>query len=129
VRFMSSSPLRSVTCAVPLLVVLLSAATAQQVCVCAGEILPPPYSGGDGTPLLWKYAPYIQSMGTGKEEKVICYLKAVSNQDASDVRLVRWEVANFFRRIIPSKQTRSAGVCGLANHIETGLPMTTNSSF
>jgi hypothetical protein len=32
---------------------------------------------------------------------VICYLKQVNNRSTAAVRDVRWEVANFFRRIVP----------------------------
>jgi hypothetical protein len=104
---MRKRPFLSFAYMIAIMSVLTSATAAQEICTCDGDLLPPSFSGGDSAPLVWKYAPYMQSLGSGKDEKLICYLKVVSNHGNSDVRSVRWEVANFFRRIIPNKQARS----------------------
>jgi hypothetical protein len=93
---MSMSPFLSFATVIGIMTALMSAAAAQEICTCDGDLLPPSFSGGDSAPLAWKYAPYMKSLGSGKDEKLICYLKVVSNHGNSDVRSVRWEVANFF---------------------------------
>jgi hypothetical protein len=60
-----------------------------------------PYSGGNAQPLKWVYSPHILSAPPPPAQKLMCYFKQVSNKGDADVRDVRWEVANFFRRIVP----------------------------
>jgi hypothetical protein len=72
-----------------------------QDCKCAGAPIDKPYNGGNAQPLKWLYSPYIVNSPPPPQQKLICYFKQVSNKGNSDVRDVRWEVANFFRRIVP----------------------------
>jgi hypothetical protein len=95
-----------VACAAAITVLLLAPAEvhAQQSCNCRGQIYGNAFNGGDGAPLRWKYSPYIESPGP---PALFCYFKIVSNESGSDVRDVRWVIANFFRRIIPANQPRA----------------------
>ncbi|WP_042778875.1 hypothetical protein [Sinorhizobium fredii] len=79
-----------------------------QECQCTGNALGTPYVGGDSQPLKWLYAPYTVRPGTGATPTLICYHKQVENKGATEVRNVRWEVANFFRRIISKDRTSAA---------------------
>jgi hypothetical protein len=91
-----------------LVTVLISrTAAAQDDCDCSGSELSK-YSGGNGSPLVWKFIPYMVSPSTGSEPALICYFKRVQNNSTAEVRDVRWEVADFFRQIIPKQQATSA---------------------
>jgi hypothetical protein len=70
-------------------------------CKCSGAPIGTPYSGGDGQPLKWLYSPSVVSSPAPPGQKIICYLKQVDNPSSTDVRDARWEVASFFRRIVP----------------------------
>lgn len=72
-----------------------------QDCECSGTAIGSSYKGGDGQPLTWLYSPYVVNSPPPPGQKVICYLKQVNNRSTAAVRDVRWEVANFFRRIVP----------------------------
>ena len=48
------------------------------------------------------------SPSTGNVPALICYFKRVQNNSTTEVRDVRWEVADFFRQIIPKQQATSA---------------------
>jgi hypothetical protein len=66
------------------------------------------YSDGDGAPLYWAYAAYLVSPGAGKDSALHCYFRQIDNRSGSDVRDVRWVVANFFRRVIPKTSSRTS---------------------
>jgi hypothetical protein len=44
----------------------------------------------------------------GNGQSLICYFKQVSNKGNLDVRDVRWEVANYFRKILPKGASSSS---------------------
>jgi hypothetical protein len=72
-----------------------------QDCKCPGSPIGAPYVGGNGQPLKWVYEPRVINSPLPPRQKLLCYFKQVSNRGTADVRDVRWEVANFFRRIVP----------------------------
>jgi hypothetical protein len=78
----------------------VSIALAQD-CKCKGNPISAPYAGGNGQPLKWAYSPHLISAPPLPAPKLICYFKQVDNKGNTDVRDVRWEVANFFRRVVP----------------------------
>ena len=78
---------------------LVTRASAQD-CRCGGTPTAQPHKGGDGQPLKWEYEQNIVQAGEGQVPKIVCYRREIENDSASDVRDVRWEVANFFRSII-----------------------------
>jgi hypothetical protein len=67
-----------------------------------------PYAGGNGQPLKWLYAPYVLASPPPPAQTLICYLKQVDNKGSDDVRDVHWEVANFFRRIVPKGKSTAS---------------------
>ena len=82
--------------------------TRAQDCTCGGSAMNLPYGGGNGQPLKWLYAPYVLVSPPPPAQKLICYLKQVDNKGNDDVRDVRREVANFFRRVIPKNKATSS---------------------
>jgi hypothetical protein len=92
---------------IAVLICNISIARAQD-CTCGGRAMGAPYAGGNGQPLKWVYLPHVLNSPPPPAQKLICYFKQVDNKGNEDVRDVRWEVANFFRRIVPrSKSTAS----------------------
>lgn len=79
-----------------------------QECKCAGSPIGLPFSGGNSQPLKWVYSTYLVNSPPPPQQKLICYFKEVENKGNSEVRDVRWEVANFFRRIVPKGAMPSA---------------------
>jgi hypothetical protein len=94
-------------------------------CKCSGSPTSTPYNGGDGQPLKWLYSPHIVSSPPPPGQKILCYLKQVTNPSSADVRDVRWEVASFFRRIVPkgSSPTSCPEVAGDTKPAPTNGPL------
>jgi hypothetical protein len=96
-------------CALAFAILICSASIARaQDCTCAGRPMGTPYAGGNGQPLKWLYSPHIMSSPPPPAQQLICYFKQVSNKSDAAVRDVRWEVANFFRRIVPKGASPSS---------------------
>jgi hypothetical protein len=74
-----------------------------QDCQCAGTPMGVPFSGGQGDPLKWTFRPNEVT----HTPLLICYYKEVTNAGKADVRDVRWEIADFYRRIIRGGVARS----------------------
>jgi hypothetical protein len=96
------------TCLIAAALLTGSAVHAQPYCSCSGQLLGSQFADGDGQPLKWRYAPFQVVPGAGKDSAIVCYLKQVDNESGSDVRDVRWAIANFFRRVIPQKDSRAS---------------------
>lgn len=84
-----------------------SSALFAEPCTCPGAQRDR-YAGGDSAPLTWAFETKLMRPGTADVPALVCYLRRVDNKSNSDVRNVRWEVANYFRAFIPAAQTRSA---------------------
>ena len=84
----------------------VSQAAVAQECQCTGVPQGKPFSeeGGDGQPLNWKFLPYLVSPATLQQPILVCYFKQVENKSGEEVRDVNWQVAKFFRSIIPKQK-------------------------
>jgi hypothetical protein len=76
-----------------------------QDCQCDGNPIGRPFSGGMGDPLKWVYTPHLVRPSP---QELICYYKEVNNKSNADVRDVNWEVAGYYRKIIPAGIARTA---------------------
>ena len=77
-----------------------------QDCACKGQNIAH-YEGGDGQPLYWLFDVDQVDSSVGSAP-LLCYSESVSNKSAVEVRDVRWEVANFFRKVIAKNAVRQA---------------------
>ena len=85
---------------------LTASEALSQDCACKGQTIDH-YEGGDGQPLYWLFDVYQIESSAGSDP-LLCYFESVSNKSAVEVRDVRWEVANFFRQVIPKNTVHQA---------------------
>jgi hypothetical protein len=85
------------------LAMLIAAANGQD-CKCLGTSKAS-YTGGAGDPLKWIFEAYLIRPGSQDRPALLCYHKNVTNDQDQDVRNINWQVASYFRYIIPKKRS------------------------
>src|SRR5262249_58884008 len=58
------------------------------------------FGGGDYRRLEWDFTAYLVRPGGADFPPLACYEKLVRNSDKTEVRNIKWEVANYRRRIL-----------------------------
>jgi hypothetical protein len=84
---------------------LASYAQTSSPCGCSGRSV---YSnsGGEDSHLTWKFDAIQKNTSDATDQKVICYVRNVTNHSPSEVRDVRWDVAKYRRAAIPANAPR-----------------------
>jgi hypothetical protein len=65
-------------------------------------------SGGDSSPLIWKFEAYRKRSGGDQQKQVICYVRQVENDSRDEIRDILWHVAGYRRDVIPAHAPRSS---------------------
>ncbi len=115
------------TTRLPILLLLLpSVSFAQtQLCQCTGQSKGYIYSGGDQKPLTWYSLQRQQQKETPQSDSIYCYERSVTNHQDRDVTDVDWEVAGYYRDLIPKKSPicESVPVLGGLEHPDPQGPL------
>jgi hypothetical protein len=85
--------------------VTVTSVTAQQPCnpqKCAERA--GDYFGGDGKPLTWRSSQHVVAPPRGSFPELRCFERTVRNASAESVTLIHWEIARYFRNLIPPGQ-------------------------
>jgi hypothetical protein len=77
-----------------------------QDCQCSGRASEL-FSGGDEAPLRWWFETAVVSPASSTSQ-IRCYRRAVRNGSSDDVRDIRWEIAYFYRYLIPQHAIKSS---------------------
>src|SRR5262245_51957101 len=91
-------PIRIIFPVVAWVLLLSHGAASAEICQCAGQQLNF-FSGGDRR-LDWHFAAYLVRPGGADFPPLACYEKLVRNSDKKEVRNIKWDVANYRRRIL-----------------------------
>jgi hypothetical protein len=84
-------------------VAMLIATANGQDCKCEGT-QKVSYTGGAGDPLKWIFKAYL--IRPSQDFPALrCYYKNVTNDQDEDVRNISWQVASYFRYVIPKKHS------------------------
>src|SRR6266568_8121754 len=87
-----------------LLIFPVSTIAQKQSCECTGQSKATIYSGGDKSPLTFYSLERLLQPGTAQSDPIHCYERNVPNHSDRDVTDVLWEVAGYYRYLLPSKQ-------------------------
>jgi len=87
-----------------LLTVSISALAQRKSCECTGQSNATVYSGGDSNPLTFYSLERLVTLGTAHNDPVHCYERNVDNHSVRDVTDVLWEVAGYYRSLLPAKK-------------------------
>jgi hypothetical protein len=86
-------------------ILILTPSLAEE-CTCPGKVLAQ-YRGGDAAKIKWDFSASLAHEGK-ESQPLICYRRSVANQSDEAILNIRWDVASYRRRVLPSRFTNDS---------------------